>query len=217
MLLLYLGNQSLGSFASAAEQRSWLLTLPIVSFGREQVIATDFNLGNEASVAVQGNFLAKGQDLYSRELEQDPTRSLISQGQELSFMFQRFSNPAELSGFHWGLGAGYRQVSAEWIKEPWLEKNSKAPETDLNGKVHHHLNLSGTTVSGRLGYRYVADSLGFAAGIYLKLRHFQNHIADQKLTEREHYETDIAYHDRISLKRRMMSTLLPGIEFGWAF
>ena len=73
------------------------------------------------------------------------------------------------------------------------------------------------TFGVRTGYRYVADSPGFMAGVYLKIRHFHNRVRDQKGKEGEPFRVAIVGKEASALKRRLMTSLLGGLEIGWAF
>ena len=198
----------------AKAYKSLVVTLPAISVARESFLGVDINLGGDSSLEFHWGKLFEGEDLRKREMEEEPYGSLKTRGQELGFYFQRFSNGQQLSGLHWGLGAGYKTLVATWTKLP-SEQEGVYLKDDMNSYVNHNINLSGATIQSRFGYRYVADSVGFAAGIYLKLRHFQSKIIDEENMISEQI-IPINQSDSIRLKRRMMTSLLPGFELGWA-
>ena len=199
----------------AKDYKSWVVTVPAISVARESFLAVDINLQGNSSLEIQWGRLLDGEDLRKRELEEQPLGSLMTHGQELGFYFQRFSRGKTLSGFHWGMGAGYKILTAQWTK---LQDDTILNRSFLESYSNHNVKLSGTMILGRLGYRYVAESVGFTAGLYLKLRHFQSRVEDITDNDEELLEfTSLSQHDAITLKRRMMTSLLPGFELGWAF
>ena len=202
---------------SHATQRDWLMSLPLVSVGRDSPLGLEFNIMNEFSLGVHLGLVSKGEELGKKEQEDHPGTSLETHGQDISLIFQRFSNPAEMAGLHWGINLGYRQIRATWIRDPEQSSAGIFPALDEEGNMHHHLRLEGTSLGIRFGYRFVADSPGFMAGIYLKARHFQSRVRDDDPPESGELLTEIPPEDAIALKRRMMSSLLAGIEIGWAF
>jgi len=192
------------------------VSLPLVSVGRDSPLGLEFNIMNEFSLGVHLGLVSKGEELEKKEQEEHPGSSLETRGQDVSLTFQRFSNSGEMSGLHWGLSLGYRQIDATWIREP-EDTSQEIMPLDDNDMMRHYLKLEGTSLGLRFGYRFVADSTGFMSGIYLKARHFQNRVRDDEEPEDATLQTDISPEDAISLKRRMMSSLLAGIEIGWAF
>jgi hypothetical protein len=110
-------------------------------------------------------------------------------------------------------------MQADWRKSP----NESAPDqfgiADEDGKVNHRLDIKGTLLEGRFGYRYVADG-GFVAGIFLAITHHNNKVTDRdsvlEAEEGDHI-AGVAEHDAYSLSRRSTSMGAPGFELGWAF
>lgn len=218
-LLICLGG--IAEFSSKAYSRQYVLTLPLIAVARESTLAFEFNLMNEASLSLHWSRQTPGEELRKKELEERPLDSLTLEGQEFGFGFQRYSNARELSGFYWGLGAGYRKVAAVWIRDPGVQVGSNLNNplyVDDLGKVHNYMDVSGTAVNGKVGYRYIAKDLGLTAGLFLKLRHFQSAVKKNEASPDKRYaKNPLGQNDKSVLKRRLMTTLLPGFELGWAF
>ena len=83
--------------------------------------------------------------------------------------------------------------------------------------MKHYLSVEGATVSGRLGYRFVGDDLGFVFNSFLAVKHFQNKVKDNVEYEEMAGYTTVSESDSETLRRRFMSSLRLGLEFGWAF
>ena len=207
----------IGSSLSFGKPRRFLVTLPVIAVGNESNLELDLNLGGDASLAFYWGLLAKSERLNASELEAEPGSSLMLEGQELGFVFQRFSSGIDMSGFHWGMGAGYRNVFAQWRKPPG-EEDPSYQRVDSEGNAFHEFDLAGAVLSARLGYRYVAESVGFVAGLYLKARHFQSRVTGKQSEEEElSSSTPLNLDDEIKVKRKLMTTVLPTLELGWAF
>lgn len=216
-IFLFLSIVTASQATLQAAQRDWLMSLPLVSMGRESLLGLEFNMMNEFSLGIHWGVLSEGEELRKNELEKHPDDSFVTSGQDIGLIFQRFSNPSEMSGFHWGLSAGYRRVVGVWTKDPYSDGQVSRSGMDENGKIRQYLEMSGTSLGFRTGYRFVADSPGFMVGIYLKLRHFQNQVKDQESKKDEPFRVAISKEDSGALKRRLMSSMLAGIEVGWAF
>ncbi|NRA43973.1 MAG: hypothetical protein HRU09_03345 [Oligoflexales bacterium] len=211
----------LASLASVGfgKPRRFLVTLPVLAVGSESNLELDLNLGGDASLAVYWSLLAKSERLTQSEIESEPGSSMMLEGQEFGFVFQRFSSGIDMSGFHWGIGAGYRSILAQWNK-PKSEASSPYLTAEDEENSYHEFDLAGAILSARFGYRYVAESVGFVAGIYLKARHFQSRVTDKNnetQNEQPLYESPLDLEDEIKVKRRLMTTVLPTLELGWAF
>lgn len=206
--LIWLACALLAGESLLAKNRSFIFSLPLVTIGRDAPVRAEYNLGKASLSADWVEWLGevgKREELTQSELEEHPNDSMTSQGRELTLMVSRYKNSASMSGFHWGLGAGYRQVRAMWKKSAALMGDDP---------LTHNFVVSGPTYSGRLGYRYVGKDMGFMVGTYLGVRHFQNAVEDTELTQGE---TALSENDKNSLKRRMMSAMRIGLEMGWAF
>jgi len=196
--------------------RSFSLSLPIVALSREAVARAEYNVGAQASVALEGTIIGQGEDFNDREIEENHGDSLTTKGYEVAVYMTRYTNPEMLAGFYWGLGAGYRRVEAAWSQTP--DQNYTLTERDhLNddGRMNHELRGEGITGHGRVGYRYVAESFPLVVGAYVGVRHWQNKFDDRE-SESDQY-SPTADRDRNNLKYRYMSSFEPGIELGMAF
>lgn len=150
------------------------------------------------------------QRLLPKVREQNPELSLETKAQEFGIMVSRYSTPEHLSGFNWGLGIGYRQENVDWRKETL---------TDDTGLSSHRFNVKGVTASMKLGYRYVAESLGFMAGLFLFVKHFEGRVSDGS-TEQDgdRIYTASTPGVRDSLARQLKTRIMPiSLEIGWAF
>ena len=91
---------------------------------------------------------------------------------------------------------------------------------DTKGKLSHDLEISGTTGHGRMGWRYVGQSFPVLFGIHIGVRHFNSTIKDvedSKLESETLKITPTTAVEKKNLKRRLMTALEPGVEFGVAF
>lgn len=215
-LLFFIGFSSF-TITSVAKPRRFLITLPVLAVGSESNLELDVNLGGDASLAFYWGLLSRSERLTSSEQELNPGSSLMLEGQEFGFIFQRFSSGIDMSGLHWGIGAGYRSILAQWTK-PVEAEDSPYLTTDKDGNSYHEFDLEGAILNARFGYRYVASSLGFVAGLYLKARHFQSRVSEKdKKSSDSLKESPLNIDDKIKVKRRLMTTVLPTLELGWAF
>ncbi|MBI2602894.1 MAG: hypothetical protein HYW48_07555 [Deltaproteobacteria bacterium] len=194
-----------------ADPKTFLVTVPLLTLGRDGSFRGEYNLFQKGTVALEwtewgGN--GKGEELTETERKEAPESSLKTDGRELGLMFGRYGDPLKMAGFHWGLGAGFRSLDAFWRKAPENEAGEKMTLYDLR--------VAGATVTGRVGYRFVGEDLGFAIGSFLSVKHFQNKVSDKK-SEDTANAVPIVQSDRLALQRRLMSSLRIGIEVGWAF
>ncbi|MDD9951423.1 MAG: hypothetical protein OXT67_07640 [Zetaproteobacteria bacterium] len=208
--------------AHAKEQKKWLLTLPLFTSDREATIGLDVPFTDDASLAFHAISQSKGEALHPQEMEEVPHSHLYTSAKEATMLFQRFSNPALMRGIHWGLGVGYRSTNVTWVKEANPELVLIQPQLDTHGLAHHTFHLSGPTYTARAGYRYVATDVGFVAGIFLKLRHFQSTVKDLSGTSQPAPVKATSFvrgtlDDQRSLQRRLMTAGYLGLEVGWAF
>ena len=112
-----------------------------------------------------------------------------------------------MSGGYWSIGAGYRQLKADWQRTV-LEES----------KVRHYLKSSGATVRGRIGYRLVGDTLPFTLGAYIGIRHYSNNFSDDVSDDSDRQPSTVTPESEvIGLEKRFTSRLEPGLEFGMAF
>ncbi|MCX6128566.1 MAG: hypothetical protein NTX25_05800 [Proteobacteria bacterium] len=189
------------------------VSLPIISFGRESVAKAEFNLHGQGSIGVELNVMGQSEIYSDKEVEEKNGDSLMMKGSQLAILYSRFGNPKMLSGGYWSLGAGYRQVQADWQETPKLTQDIQSISLNSDGKMSHNIEGAGMTAHARTGYRYVAESVPFSVGAYLGMRHFQNKMRD---TDKEGaVPTNSA--DLEALQRRLTSRLETGVEIGLAF
>ncbi len=156
--------------------------------------------------------------LGDKEIQQQPGDSLISEAKEISIMFSRYGNAELLSGLHWGLGIGYRAENMAWRKNLNLEtKEDLEFLVDQDGKVYHAAKLDGITGSVRLGYRYVSQSAGFVAGLFVVYKHFESKVNDVASQGIVYPFSKMPKEDLQTLRNKLMTSIMPGLEIGWAF
>jgi hypothetical protein len=198
--------------ANAVEAKNFLVSLPLVTAGREGAIRLEYNLAAKGTVALdwaQWGAKKKREELAPSEIKEHPNNSLQTAGRDLAIMMHRYNNPGNMSGFNWGLGLGYRTMDVEW---------KKTQIVDNLDSFNHHVNATGPTASGRVGYRYVGSDLGFALGTYIGVKHFQHRIVYVKGSDVKQVALlPISEKDSDSLSRRLTTAVKIGIEIGWAF
>lgn len=217
-LLFTLASQTM----KADTSKKWLLTVPVFTSDGEGTVGLDIPFSNDASLAFHAISQATTDLASIQEREANQNTHMYSDALEANIIFQRFSNPKMMRGFHWGIGAGYRTANTTWIKQADPQLSIASSQLDKHGLAHYQFKAAGPIYMGRAGYRYVSTSLGFTAGVFMKIRHFQSIVADnsQNMSYASPEETPIlasSEDDRNSLKRRAMTRVLPGIEIGWAF
>lgn len=182
-----------------------LLSIPVVTLGKDAALRVEYNLLRRGTLGLEWREWGakkRREEFSKHELEQRPGESLTSRGREIGLLWSRYSNPALMSGFAWSLGAGYRFWEGRW-KHVLADGDSEPIDQDILS--------SGPTFTGRIGYRYVADTLGCALAGYSSIKHFQNQVVS------ESEEISLPNEDARSLGRRMMTSLRIGVELGWAF
>lgn len=222
LLAMSLTAPTLASSKRGSTARNYAISIPLFSVARESKFGVQANFFDKGAVSVQWNRLHAGEDYRKSELEEDSNRSLLTAGQELSLMYNRYNDSSNMSGFYWGLGLGYQTMNAVWKRNRDLIEGAvetPAAETDEKGLIHNELRLSGTTYNGEIGYRYVFSSIGLSLGVNLKLRHFQSNIVEKEdnLDKLEAYQQESTDEDRQTLRRRFMSKIFLGPELGWTF
>ena len=196
-----------------ADTKTFLFTLPVLTIGREGAIRGEYNLFQKGTIALEWTeWSGKGEreELTNQEMKDNPGSSLRTQGRELGLMYSRYTDPRNMSGFQWGLGAGYRMMKADWTKTA-----SDDDKTDAMS-ARYNVNVRGPTISGRIGYRFVGDSIGFAIGTFLGLKHFLSHASDVTGEDPAVF-APIRESDRRSLQKKLATSLKLGLEVGWAF
>lgn len=205
---------SSSSASGGGAQRDFVLSLPLT---RDGSFRGEFNIQNAVGLSLDWQEWGMGEareEAPRSELKEHPGNSLKTRGRQIGATVSRYTNPTRLSGFHWGLGAALRQEKVNWIKDS--ETLGLSAVLDESEKVHHNLEISGPAVEGRVGYRYIGETVGFMAGIYLNVQHFQPTISDMK-DSGDAYSSPIDKADRAALERRITTRGGVGLEIGWAF
>lgn len=211
LLLLFVLLEPMWALADA---KYFLITLPVVTFGREGAIRGEYNLFQKGTLALEWTeWVGRGkrEELSNPEIKASPGSSLLSEGRELGLMFGRYTDPLNMGGFHWGMGAGYRFMKADWVRTPSAHGNG-----GLSTSSMYHVNASGPTLAARLGYRFVGDSIGFAIGSFLGVKHYINEVSDASEEDTSKY-SHISTKDKHYLQKKFATSLKIGIEIGWAF
>jgi hypothetical protein len=204
---------ALGLLAGAASPawgktlpRSFLFAYPITV---GSPISLLYNYDQKVAISLDVTGEAPRERLTPLELKDTPNDSLLTASQEVGLALSRYSNPENMSGWYWSLGAGYKKMNAQWKIQP---------KDELTRRVHL-VSAMGATGTGRGGYRYVAEELGFAASLFMIVKHFQ---IDPKLKNLEGKSTKYQYSpiseaDNKRFRKKLTTSVYPGIEIGWAF
>ena len=221
LLLLVL---PLKTYGISESYKNIIIALPVISIGKEAPLRFEYNLRGKGGIALEwfnwGTDTPQQELLYS-EQEVFPKDSLTSRGKMLTFMLGRYSHGPDMSGFHWGLGLGYKKVSLHWRKSPsfipfnQIVNLNEIEQENKDIQVDHLAFVEGVHSKSRLGYRFVSDDLGLVSGLYLALNYFSPQVKD--LSETYPMAEKLTHSDILYLKRNLKFRLHIGMEFGWAF
>lgn len=215
--------QMMESRDSGSAYRSFGLTMPVITVSKETVVRMEFNLGGQGAIAVEGS-LKKKREEVGESKQEETGESLIAEGKGLALFISRYSNGADMSGFYWGLGLGMREENLSWKVS--AEKDDPQADYSLTNdknQFEHQILAKGTTGHLRIGFRYVAQTLPVAAGLYAGARHFQASAEDddRKKDDQKQYDESksdpMTDSERDRIKRRIATTPEVGLEFGFAF
>ena len=214
-------SKSSGGGGSGGSYRSFALTIPVITFTGEQVGRMEFNLGGLASIALEANFKPK-EDEVSEEEAEETGESLVSKGKGVALLFSRYTDSASLAGFYYAVGAGYRQMNADWKVRPATDdKEIDMTLVQTDDRLYHRAEMKGVTGHIRGGYRYIGTDIPLSVGLYMGVRHYQVGVHDEKrdnLSEADQAAySDMTDSERERLRRRFTTKLEPGIEVGIAF
>lgn len=201
--------------------KNFLISLPLVTAGHEGAVRAELNLANRGAVALDwaewGSGAERRQDLSPQDIKAHPKDAFLTEGRDMTVMMSKYNNPGNMSGFHWGLGLGYRAMQAELRKTPSLQSQGDAVLLN-DGQVLNNIDISGPTVSGRVGYRHVGEEVGFSIGTFLGVKHFQNKISNAKQDSNKDIAfSPISEKDSDALSARLTTAIKIGVEIGWAF
>jgi hypothetical protein len=197
--------------------KSWLFS---TSLSRATLAKFEVNLKNQGSIALEAGYMGASEALRPKEIEDVPGQSLITYGREYKIMISRYTQPTKMAGLFWGLGVGQRSIQADWKKNPNEKAVDQFQAVDEDGMVNHRLDITGTLIEGRCGYRYVSSDIGIVAGIFLDVAHHNSKVTDRDSVleaEDSDHIAPVAESDAYAISRRLTSTLAPGFELGWAF
>lgn len=200
--------------ARSEPYRSSSYSLEAMGYGRQSSATAEYNLAAQASVAVTGTFMRKGEDLAEREIEDTHGESLTSMGREFAVLFSRYSHPESMSGLYWTLGPGYRTMSVTWDRHPKDYENKTYLSLNSEGKAQQEFTLQGPTLHGGIGYRFLSESFPVTLGIYLGIRHYQATVRDSYENSGEGDESHTHEDVRTALQHRYMTSPEPSITFG---
>jgi hypothetical protein len=196
-------------------------SMPLVTMTRERVARLEFNLSGQGSIALEGSVKNRREEVGEEE-QMETGESLMAEGYGAALLISRYSSGANMSGFYWTLGGGMREERINWQ----VEAEEKDPQADLRlvddkNRFEHEVVAKGATGHLRIGYRYVADSIPIAAGIYLGARHFQAGVEDAETKDDPKYDQTkpdpMTNLEKERLKRRIATAPEAGVEFGFSF
>lgn len=200
----------LGSATVVAKgEKTFMFSLPLASVGGEAVLKGEYNMPNIGGLGFELVLIPENEAFSPREVENRNGDSLMVRGSELAMYYSSYGDPKKMAGGYWSIGAGYRQMAADWQRSAIEES-----------KILHRLRGNGTTFRGRVGYRFVGDMLPFTFGAYVGVRHFANRFADdssEPSDENVGPASQTPKSEVIALEKRFTSSLEPGLEFGMAF
>lgn len=209
------------SGSSKSSGRDWLISLPIMSERPQMRLHVEYNAQRSLGLAIEAAAIAKTEELHDDEINLTGN-SLSVNGVQGSMLMSRYSDEANMGGFFWAIGAGYRRWNAEWKKKPDKKESLRMGLVDNDGYLHHRVEGKGVTGHLRGGYRYVASEWPLAIGAHLGLRHMNSQVTDKKVSESEEKQLGLAYselndNERKHLRHRMMTTPDFTVDFGVVF
>ncbi len=212
---------SSSSGGSKSSARDWIISLPVMAERPQFRLHGEYNAAKSVGLAVELATIATGEELYEEEI-QEKGNSLTINGLQASLLMSRYSDEANMGGFFWTLGAGYRRWGAEWKKQPGEKEVTRLGLVDQKGYLHHRVEGRGVTGHGRVGYRYVASEWPLAIGAHIGLRHMNSQVKDISVSDSEEQKLELEYskltaEESRSLKNRMMTTPDFSVDFGIVF
>ncbi len=211
-------NQS-GSTKSTG--RDWLISLPVVAERPQMRLHVEYNADRSIGLALEAAAISTTEELLDDEIT-TTGNSLAINGVQGSLLMSRYSDEANMGGFFWSIGAGYRKWNAEWKKKPDDRESQRTSLVDQDGFLHHRVEGKGVTGHLRAGYRYVANEWPLAIGAHVGLRHMNSQVKDVKIDETEQKKLGLTYSElndkeRKELRHRMMTTPDFTVDFGVVF
>ena len=201
--------------------RDWILSLPVVAERPQLRLHAEYNVTRSLGIALEAAQIAETEELSEEEIK-ETGNSLAINGYQASLLMSRYSDPANMGGFFWTLGAGYRKWDAEWKKKPDDRETQRTSLVDEEGYLHHLVEGKGATAHFRVGYRYVANEWPLAIGGHVGLRHMNSQVNDVSVKEDEQTKLHASYskvddQERKQLKHKMMTTPDFTVDLGLVF
>ena len=210
------------SYSTKSSGRDWLISIPVMTERTGELRGHfEYNASRSLGLALEVGSVAANEELSDEEIK-ELGNSLTIKGLQGSILMSRYSDEANMGGFFWSLGAGYRMWTAEWKKRPDDKETKRVSLVDNDGYLHHRAQGRGTTGHFRGGYRYVASEWPIAIGAHIGIRHMNSQVKDVAVKETEERKMGITYSDlsdkeRQQLRYRMMTTPDITVDFGMIF
>jgi hypothetical protein len=201
--------------------RDWLISVPVMTERPQLRVHLEYNAAKSVGLALEGGVIGNNEELPADEVKKSGNSLMIS-GAQGSLMMSRYSDQANLGGFFWTVGAGYRVWTADWKKQPDEKEASRMSLVDEKGYLHHRAQGRGVTGHLRGGYRYVANEWPLAIGAHIGIRHLNSQVKDKEVNESEQQKMGLAYSDlsaeeKKGLRHRMMSEPDIAVDIGMVF
>ncbi len=195
------------SNAAFAEEKTFAITLPALTLGREGVLRVEYNFFNRESIALDWTQWvgSEGQkeELTRSQIRNSQGASLLTKGRELGLMFAQYSDSLHMSGFNYAMGLGYRAEDIDWTKQ-------KTPTEE-----RYFAKARGPTMRARAGYRFVGKDIGFLIGTFVGAKYFLSQITE--ISSDQHTRRAFGAHDKTYLEQTLAKSFQIGLEIGWAF
>ena len=108
---------SSSSGGSKSGGRDWLISLPVIAERPQFRIHAEYNAARIVGLAIEAATIATVEELGEDEIVATGN-SLTINGAQASLLMSRYSDEANMGGFFWSTGVGYRRWNAEWKKKP---------------------------------------------------------------------------------------------------
>jgi hypothetical protein len=207
--------------SSSKGGRDWLFSLPLIAERPQLRIHAEYNADRSVGLALEAGVISAVEELSDEEILLTGN-SLQINGMQASILMSRYSDEANMAGFFWSLGAGYRRWQADWKKQVTDKESFRLAFVDEKGYLHHKVEGKGATGHIRLGYRYVGSDWPLAFGAHVGIRHMNSQVTDVDVSEADQEKLKLQYSDlnpveRRSMKHRMMTQPDITVDFGLVF
>lgn len=222
---------ALGQGRGFSEKKGYQMmhvSIPIINLAGETTFHGEFNLAGEGGLALE---LTRKRDLEeATQDDQDKGISRQASAQAIAVHYARYVEPGSMGGFYWGLGAGYRKETVDWLRanNPQGVEFAALENTQWNANLAE---LTGPTLHGRTGYRYVGKEIPLLIGVFAGLRHFSSSVKDVEgsTSARAKFSkgspntvppvtaTTLMEKDKTKLKNVYATRLEGGVEIGFTF